>query len=815
MTLQNLREKSRIFVTFLLVLPCLTIPYTCFADQYDREQHEDIDEKIDQKIIESIVVSGNKHVPIDVILNRIPYKKNDIFDAEKSPAAINNLYALGYFRQIELEGESLPDNRMNLHIIVEEKKLLERFQISGTKVLSKKKIKEKLNLGKLVSIDEETLHRIAIGIKKMYKEEHRHAVQVETKIIDLEENPDKAIAVLEIDEGPRSTVARVYFKGNKNIPDRQLRTFAFTREDWLLSFMDSAGTYNEEMIEADKHRIELFYRDRGYLMAKVGKVDAEFSPDHKQISITFHINEGELFTVRSVQVPGDDLFTEKELLPQIIIKEGDLYSYTKLIQSMNRLKDVWGEKGYIYADVYPQVKPDEEHRKVDITFHVERGNKMFVNRINITGNKVTRDKVIRRQIDIDEGELITTRQLNRSKTSVEYLSFFEREGVEWRIHRINDELADLELHVKETKTGQFNFMLTYGSDPHSSKQSLRGSLSLNKSNLFGLGYDVGALVQASRHHIQRLETHFFDPHIGDSDVSGYYLFYWRWDEFDQWKNVNHTPKQRVIGGNVRFGFGLPKIDRRAQVLIDLGIENIDNNHPAANGADQKSFAPIVRRTFQRGTLSWIGLDIIKDTRDHQIYPTSGYKWKLSSKIAPTGINDDFSFFKNEFEASYYTPLIGRDSLVLALHAKIGNVESISSGKIIPYKELFHMGGQTTVRGFVWGGIGPAWDNGSPIGARNALLFNTELVFPFPMVADESMKGHVFYDAGAGWNTPKDDIEDPSHIRRDKFDLRHAVGFGINLLKPMPAKIDWGFKLDRKKKDHESAHEFHLSMNYAW
>jgi outer membrane protein assembly factor BamA len=124
-----------------------------------------------------------------------------------------------------------------------------------------------------------------------------------------------------------------------------------------------------------------------------------------------------------------------------------------------------------------------------------------------------------------------------------------------------------------------------------------------------------------------------------------------------------------------------------------------------------------------------------------------------------------------------------------------------------------MGGQNTVRGFVWGSIGPAWINNDPLGAKNAIQFNTELIFP--LIPDYSMKAHVFYDAGAGWNAPKDGLTGANMIKRDKFNLRHSIGFGLNLLKPMPAKIDWGFKLDRNKAAHESPSEFHLSMNYAW
>ena len=223
--------------------------------------------------------------------------------------------------------------------------------------------------------------------------------------------------------------------------------------------------------------------------------------------------------------------------------------------------------------------------------------------------------------------------------------------------------------------------------------------------------------------------------------------------------------------------------------------------------------PIVDRTFQAGTLKWFGLDLVKDTRNHQVYPSAGFKTSLSSRLAPPGLNNQFSFFKWELEGSYYRALINDDSLVLCLHGRGGRINKLSETLPVPYKELFHMGGQSTVRGFVWGGIGPAWITGDPLGGRNAIQLNTELIFP--LIPDYSMKAHLFYDAGAGWNTPKEGIPFRQGIKRDKFNLRHTVGFGLNLMKPVPAKIDWGFKLDRKKHEKESPSEFHLSMNYAW
>ncbi|MFA6534967.1 MAG: outer membrane protein assembly factor BamA [Candidatus Babeliales bacterium] len=778
-------------------------------------------------VINQIIVRGNKNVGTPVILNRIPYKVGDVFDTVKSADAINNLCDLGYFRQVQLEGEQLSPESMNLVVILEEKKLIEKIEFKGNKAVTTKKLREDLNVDKISTIDEISAQKLIKEIKKAYQEENRHKLHIDFELIPSKDNADKVVLLFKINEGPKSLVKRVYFSGNKDIPDRKLRKAIFTREDWLLSFSDGAGAYAEDAVEIDKHRIEYFYRDNGYLQTKVYKSKVDFSRNEKDVTVTFYIKEGPQFIVRDIRAPGDEIYGEDELMPLVSLESGKPFSQAKLVDSINLIRELWGKKGYIYADVYPQIKPDEEKNVVDITFNVERGNRMYVNKIDITGNKYTHDKVIRRQLDVDEGDLITSRNMRISKNQVEYLGYFERGGVDWKIHRITDDLADLEMMVQEAKTGHANVALSYGSDKITPQPSLHGSINVEKNNLFGLGYDTSAMVQASRHHLQRLEGSFSDSHIFDTNISGFVNPYWHWMEFSQWGgSVNHTPIQKIAGFNLRLGFPLTKIDKRLQMVVDLGYEHIRNNNPEATSVLVK---PIVDRTFQAGDLTWIGLDFVKDTRNHKVYPSDGYKIILSTKLAPTTINNNFGFFKAELDASWYYALIGQDSLVLAMRARGGRVGSLDN-RTIPYKELYQMGGQDTVRGFLWGGVGPAWrPSDAPLGARNAVLFGTELIFP--LIADYSMKGHVFYDAGCGWSTPPialtnekgEPLLSPKniplnakdYITRNKFDLRHSIGFGVNLVNPFPAKIDWGFKLDRKKNMGESPYEFHLSMNYAW
>jgi outer membrane protein insertion porin family len=711
-----------------------------------------------------------------------------------------------------LEEQPINKKSIILHVTVEEKKLLEKIVFVGNKAISKKQILEKIKLDKLPTIDEDTLIRVTKSIKKIYKEKNYHMVTIKPRLLINPETPDKATAHFTIHEGSKSMITRVFFRGNKIIPSRKLMSVIFTRERWLLGFVSDAGKYDEQQLDMDKHRIEYFYRDNGYLLAKVLESNVAFSENKKQVHVTFYLTEGPQFKVGKVRAYGDEFFTEKELLERADLEKGEPFSQKKIRVAMQRLKNLWGQKGYIYADVYPQIKPNEEDKTVDISFHVERGNKMYVNRINVTGNKYTRDKVIRREIIFEEGDLLTSQTLNDSKDNVEYLGFFERGGVNWKIHRITDELADLELNVKEAKTGHGNLGISYGSTRDSATRSLKVMLEVGKRNLFGMGNDVNFLLQADRHKFRRFQFNFFDPYIFDTNISGAFNFYVNREDYEQWKTLNKTPKEKIVGGNINIGFMLPSIDKRLKVLLEAGVNSIDNNKLTATGIHRSVLQPVVDRVFESGTLSWLAANIIKDTRNHRIYPNKGYKLSLNSKWAPTFFNNQFSLFKSELDLSWYTALIGKDSLVLALHTRGGIVRRLTSKKDIPYKELFHMGGQNTVRGFLWGSIGPAFGR-EPIGARNMVQFNAELIFP--LMTDYSMKAHVFYDAGAGWSTQKHDITRKDLIIRDKFNLRHSIGFGINLVYPQAVKIDWGYKLDRNREAKESPFEWHISMNVPW
>lgn len=441
----------------------------------------------DFPFIKSIIFEGNKHITEDALLNKLPYKLAAPFDEQRTGEAISNLYSLDAFQQIRIEKEHITPSLLNLFVVVTEKKLIEKIEFVGNHALGRKKLLEKTNLEKKEMINDEELKRYVKVFGEALRDEGHHFASITAKLIPNDKNPDKVTIRFEFDEKVKSYITHIDFKGNSTFDDRKLRSVLLTRERWLMSVLDGSGRYNPEMLEVDKRLIERLYQNEGHLLAKITDTQVEFLKEDQEIHVTFTIDEGRQFIVRNISAPGDDVFLEKDLLPHIMVEKGKPYNVNKVIESMDKLKELWGEKGYVNVDVYPQPKPDEDSGKVDVTFYVERGNRVYANRIDVTGNESTRDKLIRRQIDLEEGDLITAKKLESSQTAIERLSIFERGGVNWRMHRIDDETSDLELNVKETKTGSINLKASLGSSEHSNKRAFRIGLDAEKRNFMGEG----------------------------------------------------------------------------------------------------------------------------------------------------------------------------------------------------------------------------------------------------------------------------------------------------------------------------------------
>ena len=817
----------------------LIVPFVFYAQEPEPQGNRTEQKAAIPRRINEIIIVGNKTTPSEAILNYIPYKPGEHFTPQRSGKLIRNLYdGLKRFRNITLEGNLVGDDLIDLYIIVDEKQPLKDMLFEGNKNLPESEIRKKINLD-IPAIDAEELKVIAEQIKKLYYEKGFQNVAIVQEFMVDDDN--KAIAKFIITEGKKSRIRRIMFKGNTFISDKDLRDILYTKEEWILSFLDKTGTFHPERLEADKHMIEQHYQNKGFMQAKVLDVTIEAEPGTNILNLTFLIEEGDRYTISQVSAPGNDIVSEEFLLVNIPIKAGQYYSREMIGNTIKMMEFLWGNMGYIFASIDPSIKPDEDTKTVAISFNSDIGKKVTLNQITIKGNQKTRDKVIRRRIGLQEGNILSQGQMESSRTNVANLGYFEQQdGINWKIKRRTDDEADLDLVVKEAKTGHINFQLGFGGAGASINSVLSGfnaKGTIADTNLFGTGMAFNLEGSWAKEE-QTLIFHLAQPWLFDKPLSGAMDVYHKRPSYDQLKHVMGAINSKITGGGLTLGFLTNpywSFLNTTQTLFSIGADSVKyNNIPRVligqtelpKGITQEQafaqYSEILIKEFTPGEFVWLAGSLKQDKRNHPVHTSHGHKWELISKIAipsfdreNSGIIGDINcrnigFGKLYFDYTWFTSLIGEYDLVFKLHLFFGIAAPLSDRRTIPFGDLFHIGGDTTVRGFTYGEIGPKF-LGDTIGGKKAFFLNAELIFP--ITYDMSLKAVAFYDGGAGWDNPYIDNVNPALITSNSFDYRHSVGLGIRMLRPMPVRVDWGFKLDARTGEKES--QVHFGMTYDW
>ncbi len=771
--------------------------------------------------IANIIIKGNKNVPDEAIYTKIPYRVGQVFKPQLSSELIRSLYGMGYFKpNIQVSARVLSPEELELCITLEEKDIVDEIVFEGNKSLKREEIEKQLQLPDLRGVEEEELDYLAESIQKIYRAKDYHDAQVSAEIVPGENNRAK-IRFLII-EGPRSYIREVHFVGNKCVQSNKLRKLIFTRPEWLFSFLDKSGSYQPEATKHhDPYVIEHFYKSNGFLYARVDDVKVERDPKSPcHFIVTFYITEGEQYMVGSVSAQSNELCSEAEILDRIPITPGDLYSSEAIRQTLEILRQLWGQQGYIFADIDVKFdKIDEERRTVDLQFLSTLGQPVLLNQINIIGHRKTREKVIRRELTLTEGSLITTRAMDDSRANVERLGYFDpRSGVNWKISRLSDSLADLDLMLQEVRTGSIFADIKLGgdgSDFQSPARSIQIGVGAHDTNLFGTGIRYNASAYVSRQDRQ-IALSLINPWLYDRPIqTGIDLFH-RTSTYTDFRHVNEAPREELTGGSASLGFNTSFFGGM-NVLFDIGAERIKYKervigHPPLEERSQDftdAFQTAIDRIFQPGDLLWTSAQAVQDYRNNPITPNRGYLWSSVFKVGIPLQTNGFGFIKWDADAHWYTPLINEYDLILHLHGHMGIVQELGKN-IVPYRELYHIGGPATVRGFLFGQIGPTIF-GDSIGAKKAFWMNAELVFP--ITRDFNIAGLVFYDGGAGWDTPGASSIDgikQGLLKNNNFNFRQSVGFGVKIRSPMPMSIAVGFKLDHRKRLSENVSEVHFT-----
>ena len=714
--------------------------------------------------IKMIEVKGNRRIDTAAIRAKIKNKENDVFAPERLREDLQSVYQLGYFDQVKVDTEGF-EGGIKVIFQVTEKPFITEILFEGNKAFKTDDFKDKLTIRPQSFLDLQQVKEQAERLRSFYQDKGYYAAQVIPVIKRVAE--DRTTLIFFILEGEKAKIREIDFEGNKTFPAKQLIKHLVSQEySWWSSWFTSTGYFKQDDTTKDIERIKDFYLDRGYLQVQVGTPKVTLSNDKKRFDITYPVVEGIPFTVQKIDMKGNTVFSTERLRGLLKSKENQLFRSSLLREDLLAITDLYGQKGYIYANVIPQFSPNPETRTVDLLLEVNEENRIRVRQINIFGNDKTRDKVIRRELRLDEQEIIDTKALRRSFERLRNLNFFD--NVEIVPQPVDKEHVDLNVSVKEKSTGSFSIGGGY-----SSQDRFVGLFELTQGNFLGLGELLRARVELGRRRTSYSLT-FREPYVLDYPISGTV------DLFNQTRNFD-TYKERRIGGSLSLGKSFTEyVSGSASYLLE-SIHIFDLNAAAPKQ---------IREQSGKTVTSSIGLSLARDTRDFAFDPHAGSRQALSIEYA--GLGGDNEFIKVIGDSSIYFPLWF--DTVLSLHGRIGHAEGVN-GKKLPLGERFFVGGINTVRGFAFGRAGPI-SSGQIIGGNTEFIFNTEYLFP---LLPDRIKGVLFFDAGRAYDSELDTGE-----KITLRSLKTSAGIGLRFLLPIgPIRLEWGYNLNRQRGDRAS------------
>lgn len=811
MTVLGIIKKDAQNICYILGISfyLLLVPFSIFSAQGN------VATPYTTRYISDIVISGNKTVLSNTILHAIPYRIGEQFDRKKTADAIKNIFALGRFEDVRLYGKNRGDDQIILHIVVKEESVLKDVSFKGNKAITDREIFKKIPFDDIHTISQAKLKQYAQQIKNMYLEKGYHKAIVDAHL-EIDETDASAQAFFTVQENKKAVVKKISFRGNEHISDKELRTALITQEDWLLGFLNKAGSFHPEKTEADKYMLEQYYQNHGFMNARVVDVEIDINPKNEHMAITFTIEEGDYYTIGNVNIPGNNMLSEDYLRAVTPIAPGHPYSRERISGAIKQLERIWGDHGYIFAHINPSIEPNKETKTVDLTLYSDLGNQVALRRITIKGNRKTRDKVIRRNLALQEGTIITKRAMENSKRNVSSLGYFDpQDGVMWKIIRRTPDTADLDLIVKEAKTGHAGFQLSFGGKGLSSPTSgVSVSLEYSETNLFGYGTHINLNASWSAND-KNAQFHIAQPWLFDKPITAALDAYHRRPAYNQLRLLNEgAVYEKVTGSALTAGYIVPphlNIIANTNLRTSLGVDSIRYERPAIakDVTGREIYQAILDKEFAQDDFLWFSWGAEQDFRNHPVHTSRGHRIRLGAKIAVPTFNDCIGFGTIDLDGHWFTPLIDERTLIFHLHGYMGLAKPLGN-HAIPFGTLYHIGGEASVRGYNYGDIGPKFRTDT-IGSTKAFFVNAELIFPIN--PDMTMKGLVFYDGGAGWDNPYVPDTPSPFITGNTFDYRHAIGFGLRMLNPMPIRIDWGFKID--PREGEAHHQVHFSTSYDW
>jgi outer membrane protein insertion porin family len=736
-------------------------------------------------VVRDIRVEGIQRTEAGTVFSYLPVKVGDTLDDEKAAAAIKALYATGFFKDVRLES----DNGILL-VVVEERPAIAQISITGSKEFEKDKLKEGLKQAGLAEsriFDRSMLEKAEQELKNQYISRGKYCVKITTTTTPLDRN--RVAINFTIDEGKTAKIRKINVVGNHAFKEKELLAAFSLRTPGLLTWFTKEDQYSKQKLGADLESLRSFYLNRGFLEFTIESTQVSITPDMQDIYITVNITEGPEYTVSEVKLAGEMLLPESDLRQLIKIAPGEVFSRERLTESVKLITDRLGDDGYAFANVNASPQLDKEKRQVAFTFFIDPGRRVYVRRINITGNNRTRDEVIRREMRQFEGGWYSTTKINRSKTRVDRLNYFNAVSIETPAVPGATDQIDVNVEVKEKPTGAVMFGAGY-----SNMEGLILSGSIAQDNIFGTGKFVNLIVNTGSVN-KTYSLSYTDPYFTRDGITAGFDLYKRTLNTATLVAVNNFNTD-TTGAGLRFGI---PINERDSIMTGLGIENVII-HLGAN-SPQRNIDFVEK--FGKSTINIpMTVNWRRDGRDSAIWTTSGTTQRVAAEVGLPG--GDLTYYKLSYDLRWYFPLT--DIFTLMLNGELGYGGGYN-GKELPFFKNYFAGGNTSVRGYNISSLGPRDANNRTLGGNKRAVGSIEVLFPMPgMKNDRSVRPSIFLDAGSVWG--------PGGVIPQQEGLRYSAGVAVMWVSPMgPLKISIAQPLNNHPGDNLQRFQFQFGQQF--
>ncbi len=729
---------------------CLTTAVLLALVLADRSAHAD-GEKITQ-----VVVRGNRRIEASAILNAISIKSGDSLSSEKTDADIRSIYKLGQFQDVQVSSEPVNGGIVLVFSVIE-KPIVRAVLFEGNKEIKQDKLLDGLPIRRNAIFSQKDLDGATAKLKKQYQDEGYYLVKIEPVI--EQKTPTEYQVVFKVIEGKKIRISTISFEGNNSFSARKLRGVMETKEEWFMSWLTGAGTYKEEVLRNDALLLADFYLNNGYINVKVGEPSIKLADDQESLVVSINVTEGDQYRIGEIAFKGDILYPEKEIREKLKSEPGEVFSRANLRADIGTITDMTADKGYAFNNVDPKTKPDPEKKTLDLTFDVEKGELVYIERISIAGNSKTRDKVVRREMRLMEGDLYSATGFKRSKQNLMNTGYFEEANIA-TAKGSSPEKLNVAVDLKEKATGAF----TIGGG-YSSLDGLIFQGSVSQSNFMGLGLKANASA-AIGGKTNTYSVGLTDPYFLDSKWTlGVDIYRSERDYTDY--------SRRLTGGDIKAGYPITDfIGTFWMYKYEIkDIYNPDSYYLEANVKYPDSYP------LGQTTTSSIYASITNNTTDFRFDPSNGMVNTLSVEYA--GLGGDNKYVREICDNTVYYPLWWK--FVVSAKLAVGAVQQ--AGPKIPIDEKFYLGGIGTLRGYAARTVCPV-DNGVYVGGEKELFGNLEI--KFPLLQEYGIKGVGFFDYGNAWTSGG--IKPP--------DMLMSYGGGIRWASPMgPLRLEYGIPIN--------------------